>query len=175
MSKFTLACDVGANGGFCLMSDSKILIKEAMPKHPVTGNIDWFEVERILATMKSETRYKSVKVIIEKVHAMPGNAAKSMHTFALGIGRLVSLLELWFGTEVKEVTPRKWQKWIFEQANIKDIKDGKGKRETKKMAIEACTNLFRGEDFRKSDRAKKPHDGICDAVLIAYYGEHNDI
>jgi hypothetical protein len=43
-----------------------------------------------------------------------------------------------------------------------------GKKDTKRTALNAQQLLFPGVDLRKSSRARKQHDGLVDALLIAY-------
>lgn len=171
---FTLGIDLGKNGGLCLMKDGEIIIKRDMPKHIVTEETDWFEIERLFAEMRTHIRFNPVKVFVEKIHSLPGNSAKSSTTFNRHIGRFENLTINWFKQEPTEITPRTWQKWIFKHANIEEIKNAKGKRATKEMALVAIHTLFKGQDFRRNERCKIPHDGIVDAVLIAYYADNID-
>jgi hypothetical protein len=78
----------------------------------------------------------------------------------------VSALEI-TGVSWEFVQPKKWQKEIFEGMN--EIKNTKGKRDTKKMALMACQRMYPDVDLTPTERAKKPHDGIVDALLIAEY------
>jgi hypothetical protein len=45
-----------------------------------------------------------------------------------------------------------------------------GKRDCKKMSELAAKRLFPNVDLRATERCKISHDGIVDALLIAYYG-----
>jgi len=52
-------------------------------------------------------------------------------------------------------------------------KDGdpiRGPRDTKAMALLAAKRLFPSVDLTATERSKKPHDGIVDALLLAEYG-----
>jgi hypothetical protein len=46
----------------------------------------------------------------------------------------------------------------------------KKKADTKKTAKLVAKRLWPGQDFTKSARAYQPHDGKCDAALIAEWG-----
>ncbi len=59
------------------------------------------------------------------------------------------------------VAPRSWQRMMLEGIPGDD---------TKQRAIIAVDRLFPLVDTRGSSRAKKPHLGIIDALLIAEYG-----
>lgn len=80
------------------------------------------------------------------------------------------------------VQPKKWQKEIYQGIpEIRKppvmIKKGKmagqmkkGNLDTKAMSLLAAKRLFPTLDLRASERCKKAHDGIVDALLIAEYG-----
>jgi hypothetical protein len=174
-SKFILGVDLGKNGGFCFMeADGGIVHKTHMPIH-VDGEIDHYEIERMFTNYSTYIKdKKEVKVIIEKVHAIFGNSAKSMNTFGERNGYVKALLHIYFGREIEEVTPRKWQKWLNEFTQTQEEKLPNGKKDTKGNAIKAVTSLYPREDFRKNTRCKRPHDGIVDAVGIARYGAENE-
>jgi hypothetical protein len=44
-----------------------------------------------------------------------------------------------------------------------------GGKSTKEQAFDIARMIFPDEDFKKSERAHKPHDGVVDATLIAKY------
>ena len=46
---------------------------------------------------------------------------------------------------------------------------------TKAAARNAASKVWPGEDWRKNDRCKVAHDGICDAALISEYGRRLDL
>jgi len=59
------------------------------------------------------------------------------------------------------VHPRSWQPRML----------APGKGDTKARAVLACEALFPRLDLRRSALGRKPHDGICDALLIATFGQ----
>lgn len=99
-------------------------------------------------------------VILEKQQAMPKQGVAS--TFSTGYG-----MGLWEGIVVALdipyviVHPRRWQKSMHS-----DIQGDN----TKAKSIMAAQRLFPKVDLRISTRARKPHDGKADALLLAAYG-----
>lgn len=59
------------------------------------------------------------------------------------------------------VTPRQWQRVML---------PGCPAGETKREALAVARRLWPAHDWRASERAKTPHDGIVDAALIAEMG-----
>lgn len=59
------------------------------------------------------------------------------------------------------VAPKEWQKIMLA---------GRDKLDTKVAAAAVCRAMFPVLDLRKTGRCKLPHEGKCDAVLIAMYG-----
>ena len=74
-----------------------------------------------------------------------------------------------------------WQKeiWIAKDMvfTVRKDKHGEDKRQVapKPTSINAATRLFPTTDLRKSDRARNPHDGKCDALLIALYAKRMNL
>lgn len=167
---YTLGIDLGKNGGFCLLNDKRVIQhKMSMPTHPVDGNIDHFEVESFLARCKGTVKENDIVLAMEKVGGRSGNAASAMYSFGKNNGYIEALVHHWFQRDIKEITPRSWQKWLFEIGNIEEVQNAKGKRDTKRMAKEAISKFYPNEDFRATKRSKLPHDGIIDSVGIALY------
>lgn len=59
------------------------------------------------------------------------------------------------------VAPRTWQKVMHA---------GTPQAETKRRSILAAQRLFPAVDLRRTERSRKPHDGIADALLLAEFG-----
>lgn len=116
---------------------------------------DIAEMSNILRTLSES----GAKVFIERQQARPGQGVSSMFTTGVGYG-------IWLGIcgglqlPIEVVSPRSWTKELLRGVPG----EGKGRN------ILAAKRLFPDQDLRKSDRARVPHDGICDALLIAEYG-----
>ena len=117
---------------------------------------------------------------MEDVHSMPGQGVSSTFAFGRNVGFLQGLLVA-HQIPYTLVTPRKWQKemWIAKDMvfTVRKDKNGEDKRQVapKPTSINAATRLFPTTDLRKSDRARNPHDGKCDALLIALYAKRMNL
>ena len=82
-----------------------------------------------------------------------------------GYGFVIGCLEGCNVTIDSIVHPASWTSWY--KRNFKWYKnfEGDNKERNKKMAKE----LFPNEKFLATKRSKKPHEGLTDAALIAYY------
>jgi crossover junction endodeoxyribonuclease RuvC len=154
-----LGIDPGYSGGLALMDGTMFLECEVMPVITLTKSkraIDEPGLRQLIIDWKPD------HVVVEKVSAMPKQGVVSMFNFGTTYGIIRGILA---GLEIPYtlVAPRTWQKVMF--ADI-----GKKKADTKKIAKLVCKRLWPGKDFTKSDRAYQPHDGKCDAALIAEWG-----
>ena len=117
---------------------------------------------------------------MEDVHSMPGQGVATTFAFGRNVGFLQGILVA-LQIPYTLVTPRKWQKemWIAKDMvyTVRKDKHGEDKRQVapKPTSINAATRLFPTTDLRKSDRARNPHDGKCDALLIALYAKRMNL
>lgn len=118
--------------------------------------------------------------LMEDVHSMPGQGVATTFAFGRNVGFLQGILVA-LQIPYTLVTPRKWQKemWIAKDMvyTVRKDKHGEDKRQVapKPTSINAATRLFPTTDLRKSDRARNPHDGKCDALLIALYAKRMNL
>ena len=121
-----------------------------------------------------------VACAMEDVHSMPGQGVATTFAFGRNVGFLQGILVA-LQIPYTLVTPRKWQKemWIAKDMvfTVRKDKHGEDKRQVapKPTSINAATRLFPTTDLRKSDRARNPHDGKCDALLIALYAKRMNL
>jgi len=111
----------------------------------------------------ADTNHDIDLAVIEKQQAMPGQGVTSMFSIGMGYGLLLGLvtgLRLPYAV----VHPRTWKKIM-----LRDVPgdDQKGR------SIIAAGRLFPNVDLRKSERARKPHDGKAESLLLAWYGLHH--
>ena len=117
---------------------------------------------------------------MEDVHSMPGQGVATTFAFGRNVGFMQGILVA-LQIPYTLVTPRKWQKemWIAKDMvfTVRKDKNGEDKRQVapKPTSINAATRLFPTTDLRKSDRARNPHDGKCDALLIALYAKRMNL
>lgn len=92
-------------------------------------------------------------VLIENVHAMPGQGVRSMFSMGYGLGLWEGLLA-GLGLPFERVTPQRWKKLML---------DGQGKdKDASRFKAQAL--------FPKAELHLKKHDGRAEALLIAEYG-----
>lgn len=158
MSRYSvfIGCDVGKSGAIvALDSLGNVLLTHAMP---VIGKE--YDLQRIHDLLDHYSRH-SVYVGIENVHAIQGKAgASSNFSFGLGKGILMGIVA---GLKMPYilVNPRQWQKEVWEGVTKQ--------ADAKKTSLIAAKRLFPNQDFLATERSRKPHDGIVDAILIAEY------
>lgn len=157
-----LGIDLGVNGGLVGIKNGEIIFKTIMPR---------LEKELDLKAIKDEMewiRLEHGRIVagFEVVNAMPGQGVSSMFSFGKNAGRIEGLL---VGLDIPffRVLPRIWQKELWQGVTL--IKKADGRTDTKKTSYIVASRIFPKEDFRASERAKNPHDGIVDATLIALY------
>ena len=94
--------------------------------------------------------------VLEHVNAMPGQGVTSMFTFGEGFGYLKGLLEA-YGIPYELVRPQKWKKAFGISG--------------KNQSVEVCKRLFPDVNLKKTERCKKDHDGMAEAILMALYAK----
>jgi hypothetical protein len=176
MNKLYIGIDLGKNGAIVTLNDQGEVSKRVTPL--IGDELDILELNNYLCSLKTE--YKGqVFAGIEDLRAIFGSAAGATFTFGFVCGATEALLVANTIPFVK-IRAKKWQAEVFEgipeQRKPSTYKDGKEKRgslETKKMALLAQKRLFPSFDPTPTVRAKNPHDGIVDALCIAYYLSKN--
>lgn len=159
--KYYLGIDVGKDGGLALYnSETGVLMTWLIPD-------DLKGLDECFSDIRREVGTADILVLIEDVHSIFGSSAKSNFQFGRIKGVKEALSVCWFGG-YELVQPKKWQGVVWEEKDIV-LKDN-GRKDTKLTSANAAREWFPGYDFRKSQRARKPHDGLVDAALIALYG-----
>lgn len=119
----------------------------------ILGVADW--IENIVVDMDDFVAY------IEKVGAMPKQGVTSMFNFGFSTGMIHGMLRSW-GVPLHEVRPQDWKK---------DILHGTAK--DKAAAADFCRRVYPEVILLATERSKKPHSGISDALCIARYATLN--
>ena len=99
--------------------------------------------------------------VVEHVNAMPGQGVTSCFSFGRNFGFILGLLAA-FGLPFELVRPQKWKK---EFSCTSD----------KNTSIEVARRLFPYVDLRRTPQCRKPHDGICEALLMAEYARRQHV
>lgn len=97
--------------------------------------------------------------ILEQQQPMPKQGVTSMFSIGYGFGVLKQCL-VDFNISHEVVRAQIWQKEF-------SISGRKGN--TKTQALRICQDLFPDINLLATERSKKPHEGIVDAMLIAEY------
>ena len=95
--------------------------------------------------------------VIEHVNAMPGQGVTSCFSFGANFGLCLGFLTA-FRIPYELVRPQKWKR---EFSCTSD----------KNTSIAVAQRLFPGVDLRRTPKCAKPHDGICEALLLAEFAK----
>ena len=145
-----IGIDPGKNGGIAILSDT-------IPD--VTVRV--FSEDELLHICKTfrKTFNEDCICYLEHVHAMPKQGVSSTFNFGMNFGFIQGVLKA-YSIPYELVTPQKWKK---EFSCTSD----------KNTSIEVCKSLFPGVNLTATERCKKDHDGIAEALLIAEYGRRH--
>lgn len=144
-----IGIDPGKNGGIA------ILIKN----NPFVSASTYVFDESILITILDELKNYNCKCTLEHVHAMPKQGVTSTFNFGMNFGFIQGVLRA-YDIPYELVTPQKWKK---EFSCTSD----------KNTSIEVCKRLFPDVNLKATERCKKDHDGMAEALLIAEYGRRH--
>ena len=152
-----IGIDPGVSGSICFFQDGKILDVIEMPtmtegkknKKQVNGAQVYNEIIKKIDKIEKH----NVRVIIEKVSAMPGQGVTSMFNFGQSFGILKGICSA-MQLPLYYVRPAKWKKYF---GLINSEKDASRTR-----AIEMFPNF-------SSQLSKKKDSNKADAILIASF------
>ena len=94
---------------------------------------------------------------IEKVHSMPKQGVASSFKFGFVTGVMHGIIGT-LGIPLHLVTPQAWKKEIL-AGTLKD----------KDAAIDFCRRVYPEVNLLATERSRKPHSGMADALCIARY------
>jgi crossover junction endodeoxyribonuclease RuvC len=100
-------------------------------------------------------------VVIENVHAMPGQGVCSMFSFGKSTGVALGAVYTLFGSNVVEVSPQKWQNWFTAELGLEK---GAGKFDSREVV-----KLILPEHEKTLSHRKGLDHNACDAALIAIW------
>lgn len=140
-----IGIDPGKNGGIAVIgSDYKSVI--------IYSDEELIQACRMFDGMR-------IICYLEQVHAMPKQGVTSTFNFGMNFGFIQGVLKA-YGIPYELVTPQKWKK---EFSCTSD----------KNTSIEVCKRLFPNVNLKATDRCRKDHDGMAEALLIAEYGRRH--
>jgi crossover junction endodeoxyribonuclease RuvC len=156
-----IGIDPGKSGAVAVIDQQShsVIFKQIVPTIKVGKSKQEYDLQGMREILLSNSDDTDAKVFIERQQARPGQGVSSMFTTGKGYG-------MWLGLcaglqiPIEVVSPLSWTKEVLRGVPG----EGKGRN------ILGAKRLFPSVDLRKSERSRVPHDGICDAILIAEYG-----
>lgn len=154
-----IGIDPGKNGGIAVINDK-------FPK-PVNITVYKYSDDDLIDVIDVCTKGSSIavhrdeeiKCVLEKVNAMPGQGVVSMFNFGQNFGFIQGVLKA-YEIPFELVPPQKWKKEFSVTSD-------------KNTSIEVAKRLFPGVNLKATDRCRKDHDGMAEALLIAEYGRRH--
>ena len=169
-----LGVDPGKAGGIAALDEDGVLLETyVMPVITAAKGRDVYDTEgmrRVVLEASCLGDYaqaarpgidRRVFATVEKGQPMPKGMGGAYAQFHRGTSPA-----LWEGLLVGMQVPRSFEPAQTWQRSMLAGIEG----DTKQRALIAAQRLWPGQDWRASERSRKPHDGIVDAALIAEYG-----
>jgi hypothetical protein len=162
MNKTYIGVDIGLNGAIAIIYPDGHIEKAKMP---IIGKvIDIPSLKQILNVPNAVVAFEDLGVIF-------GSSKKTAFSMGYQVGLLEALCVAG-NNPYHKVKARAWQKEMFQ--GVPELTKS-GKRDTKGMALVACQRLLPNVDLTFTERAKVPHDGLIDALLIATYAKRKNL
>lgn len=183
--QYIVGADPGRHGAVVVLNAADGSIVKMIPTKMIKDS-DVFD-HTWMRSQLTEFYGKCAAVWMEEVHAIFGSSAGATFAFGDANGALrvtleMSLIQPGSAARVYTVQPKQWQKVAWRNIEVVAspkivagapvlLKSGKPKMivDTKATSLRAAQALFQDETFIMP-RCRKPHDGVVDAALIAYYG-----
>lgn len=146
-----IGIDPGKNGGIAFIENGN----NSSEAYPYSDDVLINNLKLIYA----QGWHNAVICYLEHVHAMPKQGVSSTFNFGMNFGFIQGVLKA-YGIRYELVTPQKWKK---EFSCTSD----------KNTSIEVCKRLFPNVNLKATDRCRKDHDGMAEALLIAEYGRRH--
>lgn len=150
-----IGIDPGKNGGIAVIHDK-------LPK-PIDVTVYKYSDDDLIDVIDVCTKGSSIavhrdeeiKCVLEKVNAMPGQGVVSMFNFGQNFGFIQGVLKS-YEIPFELVPPQKWKKEFSVTSD-------------KNTSIEVVKRLFPNVNLKATERCKKDHDGMAEALLMAEY------
>ena len=152
-----IGIDIGKSGGISVLDNGKIKELYSMPI--LNDRVDVHSLSNIILDNSPRV------VVVEKVHARPGNGVKQAFDFGLSVGAIETLLVLRQIPHIF-VPPQTWSSKVF----IGMPKKEKGKKDEER-AFYRVQQIWGSETATRfvPARCRKAHSGQVDAALIAWW------
>jgi crossover junction endodeoxyribonuclease RuvC len=156
VDKIVIGIDPGAKGGIAFILPSPHTRDHSIAMPMAGKDVD---AGRLAALLRGATTGSTLAIAyLEKVHAMPKQGVSSSFKFGESYGVVKGVLGA-ISLPYQLVTPQKWKKVVLE-----------GTDKSKEAAIDFCRRMYPEVNLLATERSRKPHSGIADALCIAHYG-----
>lgn len=139
-----IGIDPGQNGGYAFISDGG------------AETYAWDDVEFLVEMEEVFESGQKAVAVVEKVGAMHGQGVTSMFNFGKSAGFIEGVLRA-YNIPFQLVPPKTWKKEFSLGSD-------------KAQSIEVCKRLFPKVNLLRTDKCRKEHDGMAEALLMAEYG-----
>jgi hypothetical protein len=166
--------DPGKDGGIAIIYPSGKIEAFATPK--AADEIDISAIQKKFRVLGTLAKLGKVQCVLEDVHSIFGSSAVGNFQFGRALGIVEALLT---ANEIPftKIAPKTWQKEMWTGIKVigafsgKTLKSGKEqfKVDNKGMSLMAAKRLYPHVNLLPTERCKKPHNGIVDALLLAGY------
>lgn len=156
-NKYYIGIDPGKSGGIAMIDGDKVYVTPMV----FDGKLIDFRKMAQWITERTIFREYGRLAAIEKVGAMPGQGVVSMFSFGVSTGGMLGILAA-LEIPTIQVPPQRWKKYTLSDTD-----------KSKEAAITFCTMMYPKVNLLATERSKKPHSGICDALCIAHYARYN--
>lgn len=165
--RYVIGVDPGVNGAIVVLRDGIPVKKLETPK--IGSEFDYTYIRKFFSHYKK----RNAVLYFEELTGRGGWGATQTFKMARAY-ELIKTASALSGIRNLEIKPKVWQDVAFKGVKI-IWKVGKKRKtkDTKAMALVASSRLFPSFDVKKNNRCSTPHDGIVDALLIAYYGDQD--
>ncbi len=153
-----IGIDPGKSGGIAIISEVGV---EAITPMIIAGkDIDLAAMADWLENSISD---EYAIACIEKVSAMPKQGVTSMFSFGFSTGAIHGILAT-MSIPRHLITPQAWKKSVLA-----------GTKKDKNAAVDYCRRLYPDISLLATERSRKPHSGMADALCIARYALLNEL
>lgn len=147
-----IGVDPGKSGGIAIISEVSVEAITPMiiagRELDLTATAEWLDFE--LSDMHAIC-------YVEKVSAMPKQGVTSMFNFGFSTGALHGIIAT-LGIPRYLVTPQAWKKLVLSNT-----------KKDKEAAIDYCRRSYPDVSLLATEKSRKPHSGMADALCIARY------
>lgn len=152
MNKLSVGIDPGQKGGMAYILDIGDETYERVLPYSDENLLNFAAEVRVY--MKE---VQATVTCLEKVGAMPGQGVTSMFTFGRGYGFIEGVLQA-LSIPYQLIPPQTWKKEFSLNTD-------------KQKSIQVCKRLFPEISLLASERCRKDHDGMAEAMLMAVYAK----